>query len=71
MSTLNYPLSNVQVELMKLFSTNLSENDLVELKNLLAKFYAKKAISKADQLWDSKGLNDDGMEKWLDENSWR
>jgi hypothetical protein len=69
MSTLNYPLSNIQVELMKLFSTNLSDNDLIELKDLLAKFYAEKAIAKADQIWDTKGLSNDDMEKWLDENS--
>jgi hypothetical protein len=29
MSVLNYPLSNVQVELMKLFSTNLSDSELI------------------------------------------
>ena len=69
MSTLNYPLSNIQVELMKLFSTNLSEKDLIELKDLLSKFYAEKAITKADQIWDVKGLSNEDMEKWLEENS--
>lgn len=69
MSTLNYPLTNVQIELMKLFSTNLSEKDMIELRNLLSRFYAEKAIAKADQIWDSKGFSDEDMEKWLDENS--
>jgi hypothetical protein len=65
MSVLNYPLSNAQVELLRLFNTNLSENELAELKNLLSVFYAKKAISQADAIWDEKGLSDQDMEKWL------
>ncbi|HEX3385803.1 MAG TPA: hypothetical protein VHS53_11470 [Mucilaginibacter sp.] len=59
---LNYPLSNVQFELLKLFGTNLSEDDLIELKDLLLKFYAKKAISQADDIWGKRGLNDQDMD---------
>ena len=69
MSLLNYPLSNVQVELMKLFSTNLSDKELIELKDLLSVFYAEKAISQADAIWDEKGLNDQDMDKWLSKKS--
>ncbi|HEY8931339.1 MAG TPA: hypothetical protein VIM55_19200 [Mucilaginibacter sp.] len=69
MSVLNYPLSNVQMELMKLFSTNLSDSELVELKDVLARFYAEKATSEADRLWDEKGLTDDDMEKLLNQKS--
>jgi hypothetical protein len=69
MSVLNYPLSNVQIELMKLFSTNLSEKELIELKDVLARFYAEKAISQADAIWTERGLSDQDMEKWLNEKS--
>jgi len=69
MLLLNYPLSNAQIELMKLFSTNLSDKELLELKALLSRFYADKAISEADAIWDEKGLSDADMEKWLNENS--
>ena len=65
MSVLNYPLSNVQVELMKLFSTNLSDNELIELKNMLSAFYANKAIAQADAIWDKKSLNESDMVQWL------
>ncbi len=62
-------LSNVQLELLKLYSTNLSEKDLIALKNLLAKFYAERAIKTADQIWDQKKLSnkDKDMESWLNE----
>ncbi|EHQ26816.1 hypothetical protein [Mucilaginibacter paludis] len=65
MSTLNYPLTNAQIELMKLFGTNLSANDLQELKQLLSQFFADKAIKEADDLWDKKGLTNDDMDQRL------
>ena len=69
MSVLNYPLSNVQIELMKLFRTNLSEQELFELKDLIAKFYADKATAAANKIWDEKGLTNEDMDKWLNQQS--
>jgi hypothetical protein len=69
MSVLNYPLSNIQVELLKLFSTNLTDKDIVELKDLLSGFYADKAIAKADNIWDEMKLSDQDMDKWLNKKS--
>lgn len=66
---MNYPLSNIQIELLKLFSTNLSDKDLKELRTLLSQFYARKAIKAADETWDNRGLSDDDMEKWLNGQS--
>ena len=69
MSVLNYPLSNVQIELMRLFRTNLSEQELIELKDVLVKFYADKATSAANKVWDEQGLTNEDMDKWLNEQS--
>lgn len=44
MNNLKHPLTNAQVELMKLFATNLSESDLEDLKSLLAHFFAERAL---------------------------
>ena len=63
-------LSNVQLELLKLYSTNLSEKDILELKDVLARVYAEKSIELANNVWQQKGytaedmnsiLNDDGQ----------
>ena len=62
-------LSNVQVELLKLYSTNLSDADLKDLRLMLAKFYAEKSIKLANKVWDEKGLTDEDMDKWLNEKS--
>ena len=66
---LQMPLSNVQVELLKLYSTNLSEEDLLDLRTMIAIYYAERAIKNADKIWKERGLTNDDMEKWLnDEN---
>ena len=67
MSTIKYPLSNGQVELMKLFGTELSDSDLKDLKNLLSRFFAEKAIKAADEVWDKKGFTDEDMDRLLNE----
>lgn len=67
MSTLNYPLNNAQIELLKLFSTNMSDQEIKELKSLLSRFYADKAIRAADDIWDNKGLSDEDMDNLLNE----
>ena len=65
MAELKFPLSNMQLELMKLYSTNLSDSELAELKDVLSKFYAEKAIASADKIWDERGLTNEDMDAWL------
>jgi hypothetical protein len=67
MSTASIPLSNIQLELLKLYSSNIPEGDLLEIKRYLAKFFMKKAIAEADKTWDEKGYSDTLMQEWLEE----
>jgi hypothetical protein len=57
--TVAYPFSNVQLELLKLYTRNVTDDDLGAIKDLLAQFFAKKATELADKAWDEKGLSDD------------
>jgi hypothetical protein len=59
------PLSNLQLELLKLYATNLPEEDLVNIKRLLARYFMKKAIQSADAIWDERGYTNDLMQKWV------
>lgn len=61
-------LSNLQVEILKLYSTDMSEEELNELKDMLAQNYSKKAISESDSIWDERHLSDSDMENWLNGN---
>jgi len=41
-------LSNLQMELLKLYSTNVQKKDLMEIKKFMGSYFAKKAIKEAD-----------------------
>ncbi len=60
-------LSNVQMELIKLYSTNLNHNELLELKELLVSHFSQKAIDEADNIWAEKKLSEKTMDDWLNE----
>ena len=62
------PLSNIQQELLKLYSSNIAETDLLNIKRYLAKYFASKAVGEADRIWEQKGYDNETMEKWLNEN---
>ena len=67
MTKLAAPLSNLQLELLKLYATNVADDDLLEIKRFLGRFFMQKAIQKADEVWDEKGYTNDLMNKWLKE----
>ena len=60
------PLSNIQAELLKLFSAEIPESHLLELKKVMAKFLLDKARDKADGIWDEKGYSDENLQQILD-----
>ena len=54
-----HPLSNIQQELLKLYSSDIAEADLLHIKRYLAKYFAFKAIGDADAIWDQKGYTNE------------
>lgn len=66
---LESPLSNVQLELMKMFSHNLDEEDLISLKRVLANFFAEKASDEMDRLWNQNNWSNDTMDNWLSDEA--
>jgi len=52
------PLSNLQIELLKMYSAGVPDQYLEDLKILIARFLFAKARAKADQLWDEKEYTD-------------
>ncbi|MDV7401296.1 hypothetical protein RZS08_58305, partial [Arthrospira platensis SPKY1] len=64
---LNKPLTNLQVELLQLYSLNLSDEELLAIKRLIARYFADKASDEMDRLWDKNKWTDETMDKWLSE----
>ncbi len=63
------PLTNVQAELLKVFSRQIPDEDLLELRQVMARFLLQKARQRADNIWEKKGYNDSTMSQLLDENA--
>ncbi|KJR43980.1 hypothetical protein MCHI_000123 [Candidatus Magnetoovum chiemensis] len=62
-------ITNLQIELMKIFSYEVSETELLEIKHLLANYFAKKADDEMDTLWDESKWTTETMDKWLKQHN--
>ena len=61
-------LSNLQIELLKLFNYNLQEKQLIEIKNLLSSYFAQNITKDIDELWDKKKWDDKTIDNWKNEH---
>ena len=59
------PLTNLQLELVKLFAKEVPEEDLKNIKHLIANYFAEKAMDKADEVWEEKGWTAEDAERML------
>jgi hypothetical protein len=63
------PLSNMQMELLKLYSSGINDEHLKDLKILIARFLFAKARAKADKIWDEKQYSDEIINALLKQNA--
>ena len=61
-------LTNLQLELLKIFSVKLSEQQLLEIKEVLANYFASKATEEMDKLWEANGWTEETMKQWRNEH---
>lgn len=66
MDEIKKPLSNVQLEILKAFSHDLSDEELKDFKETIAGYFARKAIKSANKVWDEKGWTDEDVDKILE-----
>ncbi len=67
MSTTHAPLSNLQLELVKLFRYELPDTQLLEIRRMLARYFAQKVTDEMSELWDEQGWSDETIEGWKNE----
>lgn len=61
-------LSNLQMELLKLYARNVPDEELKDIKKMLVEYYLKKADEEMDRLWEENGWTQETMEEWLKED---
>jgi hypothetical protein len=59
------PLSNIQLELLKLYATGVSDDTLLELKELMSQFLMQKLREEAGKVWIEKGYTESDLSNWL------
>jgi hypothetical protein len=69
MIEVNNKLTNLQLELLKLFQFELDDKQLLEIRTLLAKYFAERGSAGMDKLWDERGWTAATMEQWLNEHN--
>ncbi len=62
-------LNELQLELLKVYSFNPSNEDLVKIKKMLATFFADKLTNNVQKAIEEKGITDESLENWLNEES--
>lgn len=69
MATGQIGLSNVQQELLRLYANNVSDETLIEIKGILARYFAEKASNAMDDVWQDQDLNPQDMLTWANEHN--
>ncbi len=62
-------MSNIQLELLKLYANGVSESQLHDIKLILSKYFADKATEAMDKIWDEKQLTEQDMINWTNEHN--
>ena len=68
MITTGNKMTNMQLELLKMFKYNLDESQLMELKELLSKFLVDKIDASMDNLWNDKGWSNETIESFANQH---
>lgn len=61
-------LSNLQLELLKVFSFDISDEQVKEIKALLAAYFANKVTSEMDALFETNAWGEEKIEEWSKEH---
>ena len=58
-------LSGLQLELLKVYSFEPSPNDLQQIKQMLAKFFANKLVNNVQKSIEENNITENDLENWL------
>jgi hypothetical protein len=61
-------MTNLQLELLKMFRYNLAESQLIELKELLSEYFLNKVDTEMDKVWNDKDWSNSTMESFANQH---
>ena len=66
---LKQPLTSLHLELLKIFSRDIEEADLLEIKKFLIQYFGQKAMDLADKVWEQNNWNEKDEVQFLNEHN--
>lgn len=63
--TQSQKLSSLQIELLKMYSFQPDEKDLIAIRTYLADYFSKKFISTIDKSIKEQNITEKDLQKWL------
>ncbi|MEZ4931696.1 MAG: hypothetical protein R2788_06230 [Saprospiraceae bacterium] len=64
--TIQPPLNNLQMELLKLFARQLPEKDLLAIKDMIAQYLLERTFELAGEEWEKRGYTIEEFQKSID-----
>jgi hypothetical protein len=61
------PLTNTQLQILKLYAYDLKEDEMQELQKVLAAFFAKRIRKRTGKLWQDRRYTNETMKQWLND----
>jgi hypothetical protein len=58
-------LNSHQLEILKLFSREMDEKDLIAIKRLIVKYLAEKVTNMVDDIWEENNWTQEDMDRML------
>ena len=65
----NHKMTNLQLELLKMFNYNLADSQLIELKDILSKYFQSKVDSEMDKFWNENNWTESTIESIVNEHT--
>ncbi|WP_266362615.1 hypothetical protein [Tellurirhabdus rosea] len=62
--TASSKLTNLQVELLQTFAYSLPDEQIAEIRQLLAQYFLDKADAEMDRLWQENDWNEQTVDSW-------
>lgn len=60
-------LNPLQLELLKIYAMNPSEEDLLAIKTMLGRYFAQKLRKQIDNAVQEKGITNEDLDNWINE----
>ena len=63
------PFTNLQMELLRVYSMNLPDEDLLAIRRLIARYLLEKARHRVNTISKERGYTQETLQQWLAEAS--